>query len=338
MKQVAITGVRQATLVDLPDPCPLDNWVVVKVTIAPMCTEYKAWLAGHISQSLGHEAVGEVAAAARPCGVAVGDRVVVHPTWPCGRCKLCTAGDYIHCERMVNVTAYTGSDAGTATYCQYVIKPDWLCTPIPDDISDELAGLLLCGLGPSFGAFDRIALEAADTVVIAGLGPVGLGGVVNARFRGARVLAVESNAWRAALALELGAEVVLDPRDEATPGRLRELTAGRGASAALDCSGSPQAHRLLIDALGRLGRLAFVGESAGDTAIRVSPDMVRKGLTLRGSWHYNLTRYPAVVDVLRRSPVASRLISHTFPMSRVQNAFETLETQCTAKVLLQPFA
>lgn len=337
MKQVAIVGPRQAELIDVPDPQPIDDWVVVKVTVAPMCTEYKAWLGGQLSNCLGHEAVGVVCAVARPCGVAVGDRVVVHPTWPCGRCELCHAGDYIHCEHMVNVKAYTGSDSGTATYCQYVIKPDWLCTRIPDDISDDLAGLLLCGLGPSFGAFERIGLAACDTVVITGLGPVGLGGVVNAAFRGARVLAVESNAWRAELAVALGAEIVLDPRDEATPARLRELTGGRGASAALDCSGAVQAHRLLVDALGRGGRLAFVGESSADTVLHVSSDMIRKGLTLRGSWHYNLTRYGALVDVLRRSPVAARLITHTFAMSRVQDAFETLATQNTGKVLLRPF-
>jgi L-iditol 2-dehydrogenase len=70
--------------------------------------------------------------------------------------------------------------------------------------------------------------------------------------------------------------------------------------------------------------------------IRVSPDMIRKGLTLVGSWHYNLADYFGVMRVIRRSPLLPLLVSHVFPMSLVQEAFETLAGQETAKVLLKP--
>ena len=73
---------------------------------------------------------------------------------------------------------------------------------------------------------------------------------------------------------------VLDPRDETGLARVRSLTEGRGADCGLDCSGSPQAHRLLIDAVRRRGRVAFVGECSAETVLRISPDMIRKGLTL----------------------------------------------------------
>jgi L-iditol 2-dehydrogenase len=343
MKQVALTGERRAELIEVPEPQPLDDWVVVKVTVAPMCTEYKGWLGGWQTQNLGHEAVGEVAAVARPGRHKVGDRVVVMPQYPCGRCALCVAGDYIHCEHCVDVAAYTGSPWGTATYAQYVIKPDWICVPIPDDLSDEQAGLALCALGPSMGAFDGTGASAGcgvgafDTVLVTGLGPVGLGGVVNAVYRGARVIAVESNPYRANLARELGAETVLDPRDEDLPGQVRALTAGRGADVGLDCSGSPQAHRLLIDAARRRGTVVFVGESGGDTVLHVSPDLIRKGLSVKGSWHYNLNLYPKIVEVVRHSPVAGKLITHTFGMSAITEAFETLAGQQTGKVLLKPW-
>ncbi|HMN60123.1 MAG TPA: hypothetical protein PJ988_07150, partial [Anaerolinea sp.] len=100
---------------------------------------------------------------------------------------------------------------GTAAYAQYLIKPDWLLLPIPEDISTEHAAMACCGLGPTFGAMQRLAVEAFDTLLICGLGPVGLGGVINAVRRGARVIGVESNPYRAQLALQLGAEIVLDP-------------------------------------------------------------------------------------------------------------------------------
>ena len=98
VKKAVILGERKAGLVQVPDPQPREDWVVVKVHVAPMCTEYKAFLAGHEAGFLGHEAAGEVVAVAQPCRVKVGDRVVVMPLYPCGKCALCIAGDYIHCE------------------------------------------------------------------------------------------------------------------------------------------------------------------------------------------------------------------------------------------------
>ncbi|MBI2297342.1 MAG: zinc-binding dehydrogenase [Armatimonadetes bacterium] len=180
-------------------------------------------------------------------------------------------------------------------------------------------------------------MSAFHTVLITGAGPVGLGAVVNARFRGARVIVVEGHPWRQQRALELGAEAVLDPADPATPGRLRELTGGTGVDRALDCSGVPAAERLCVDATRRKGEVAFVGECFQDLSIRVSEDMIRKGLTLRGSWHYNLAGYPKILKVIRESPVIDKLVSHVFPMSRVQDALEVSASHDTAKILLHPW-
>jgi threonine dehydrogenase-like Zn-dependent dehydrogenase len=337
MKRAIITTERRAELVDAPEPRAVENWAVVKVRVAPMCTEYKHFVSGQPGQFLGHEAVGEVVEVAQPSRVNVGDRVVVQPLHSCGKCLLCVSGDYIHCEHMPDFAALTGSREGTATMAQYLLKPDWLLSPIPDDVPYERAALACCALGPSFGAYQKMSV-GAETVLVTGLGPVGLGAVVNARFRGARVLALESNEYRAATARRMGAELVLDPGDETALQQVREATEGGGVDAALDCSGSPQAHRFVIDAVRRRGRVGFVGECSQETVLLVSPDLLRKGLTLYGSWHYNLADYFGVMDVIRRSPLLELLVSHVFPMSRVQEAFETLAGQQTAKVLLKPWA
>ena len=322
---------------EAPEPRARENWVVVKVHSAPLCTEYKAFVAGTPGAFLGHEAAGEVVEVAQPGRVRVGDRVVVMPTYPCGRCELCVAGDYIHCEQGVGVAAFTGSQEGSATLAQYLLKPDWLLPRIPDDLTYAQASLACCAVGPSFGAMQRMQVVASDTVLITGLGPVGLGAVVNGSFRGARVIGVETNAWRADLARTLGAELVVDPREPDALTRVREVTGGRGPSCGLDCSGSPAAHRFLLDAVRRCGRIAFVGECSAETPLRVSPDMIRKGLSLFGSWHYNLAEFGGVIDVVRRAPHLDRLVSHTFPLSHIQEAFETLAGQHTGKVLLQPW-
>mgnify|MGYP001222362153 CR=1 FL=1 len=338
MKKVVIEGERKAIVIDAPDPVPRQDWVVVEVKAAPMCTEYKGFVSGNANTSLGHEASGVVAAVAQPGRVQVGDRVAVMPQYPCGSCQLCVSGEYIHCESVVDFADFTQGGEGRATMAQYLLKPDWLLPRIPQDVSFEHGAMACCGLGPSFGAFERMGVDAFKTVLITGLGPVGLGAVINARYRGARVLAVDSHPWRAARAAELGAHEVLDPEAGALD-RLRELTEGRGVDCALDCSGAVAAHRLCIDATRRRGKVAFVGECGDDTPLRVSPDMIRKGLTLMGSWHYNLGLMQGIWQVVRNSGDAlDRLISHTYPMTRAQEAFELQATGACAKVVLDPWS
>jgi len=343
MKKVAIVGERKAAIVDAPDPQPVADWALVKVHVAPMCTEYKAFLAGERSEYLGHEATGEVVAVAQPGKVEVGDRVVVQPTYPCGRCALCIAGDYIHCEHMVDVAAVTGGREGGVTMAQYLLKPSWLLSRIPDGVPYERASLANCGLGPSFGAFQAMRLSAFDTVLIIGAGPVGMGAVVNALFRNARVIVVESIPWRVERVGLMGrvygdgAVHVLDPNDPGILDRIKDLTGGRGADCALDCAGTVRAERLCIDGTGRKGRVAFVGECGDELTLRVSPDLLRKGLTVVGSWHYNLNEFPRIMQVIERSPLIDLLVSHVLPMSEVQKAFEISASHESAKIILKPW-
>jgi threonine dehydrogenase-like Zn-dependent dehydrogenase len=337
MKKAIITGERQAQLVEVPVPQPERDETLVKVHVTPTCTEYKAYLAGRPADYLGHEAAGEVVAVAQPGRVQVGDRVVVQPMYSCGRCSLCIAGDYIHCEDAGAHRESVRERDGIATYAQYLLKSDWLLSPIPEGVSYERASLALCGLGPSFGAFQKMGLDAFDTVLVTGLGPVGLGAVVNARFRGARVIGVESVPYRVGRACEMGAAAVLDPRSETVLEEIRDLTGGMGVDCALDCSGTVAAERLCIDATRRRGQVALVGECSEDLPIRVSPDMIRKGLTVHGSWHYNLSDYPLIMHVIQESPLIDLLVSHVMPMSRVGEAFELSASHTCAKILLEPW-
>jgi threonine dehydrogenase-like Zn-dependent dehydrogenase len=340
VKKAVISGERRAELVTVPDPQPKDDWVLVKVHAAPMCTEYKAFVGGRAVEYLGHEAAGEVVAVAQGDHserVQVSDRVVVMPQYPCGVCRLCVAGDYIHCENNHDLSSYLGSREGSATYAQYLLKPAWLLPRIPDGVSYELASLACCGLGPSFGAFDLMNVGAFDTVLITGAGPVGLGAVINAKFRGARVIVAEPAPYRAAYAHKLGADSVIDPSSDDAREQIKALTNGRGVDKAVDCSGTLPAQRFCIDATRRKGQVTFVGECGDELAIRVSPDLIRTGLTVRGSWHYNLSLYPQIMQVIQQSPVIGDLISHVLPMSQIQEAFELSASHQCAKIILKPW-
>lgn len=336
MRKVIITGERKTEIIEAAMPRAVEHWAVVRTRAIPMCTEYKAYRSGGRHGFLGHEAAGEVVEVAQPGRVRVGDRVVVMPLFPCGRCPLCLAGEYIHCQHMVDVAAFTGSPEGSATYCEYVVKADELLVPIPEGMSYVHAGMACCGLGPTSNACELMQVGAFDTVLVTGLGPVGLGGVINACYRGARVIGVDMNAYRRDLARDLGAAAVVDPDDPEALAQIMALTGGIGVDKAMDCSGEPAAQRMCIDAARRKGRVAFIGEG-GDVTVGVSRDLIRKGLTLHGVWHYNLAYTPRMMRVIGEvGEQLDRLVTHQFPMDRVQEAFELQLTGQCGKIVLMP--
>ena len=339
MKKAVIAGERRAEVVDVPDPSAKGPWVVVKVHTAPMCAEYKSFVSGTAVEYPGHEAAGEVVEVAQEGRFGVGDRVAVMPLFGCGRCSLCLAGEYIHCQAQLDFAGIHGTREGSGTMAQYLLKPDWLLVAVPEGMSYDHASMACCGLGPSFGAMELMRLEAHETILVTGLGPVGLGAVINATYRGARVIGADPNPKRAQRALDLGAEAVVDSTQADAPDQVLSLAQGQGVDAALDCSGVPAAHRLCIDATRRKGRVAFVGECYGDTPVRVSPDLIRKGLALVGVWHYNMKDTPRMMRMIAEvGPQLDRLITHRFPLTEVQRAWELqAEGEC-GKVLLEPWA
>jgi L-iditol 2-dehydrogenase len=334
MKVVAITGKHQAGLVERPDPKIKEDFVRVKILVAPMCTEYKSFDHGDVTDTIGHEAAGEVVEIAQPGWVKVGDRVVVMPQYPCGKCDLCLRGDYIHCEHTINPLQFCDSPTGTATYAQYMIKQDWLLIPIPDDMSYEHAAMACCGLGPTFGAMQYMQVDRFDTLLVMGLGPVGLGAVINGVYRGARVIGVDPQPYRARLAKELGASAVIDPTDPEALKQIKRLTGGLGVDKTVECTAVPAAQKLSIEATRRRGQVTFVGWG-GHIEL---DNMIPQGLTLQGCWHWNLRDTPRIMQTIRACrDLIDRQITHTFPMSRVMDAWDLQLSGNCGKVLLKPW-
>jgi threonine dehydrogenase-like Zn-dependent dehydrogenase len=335
MKRAVISGVKKTSLLDTPIPEPKQDWVLVKVHAVHLCTEYKGWLSGN--EYSGHEAAGEVVEVARPGKVEVGERVVVMPGAPCGKCAYCISGEYIHCQHMMNVAEFSGLKHGGDTHVQYLIKQDWLLVPIPEDISYERASLACCGLGPTFGAMENMNVSSFDTVLITGGGPVGLGGVVNAKFRSARTIMVEPITYRQQLARELGADLVLDPNDTDIRTKIMRYTDSVGVDACLETAGVIEAQRLCIDVTRRKGQIALIGECGEDFAIKASPDFIRKGIALIGQWHYNLNGIFKIMKVISESLVVEKMITHVFPMDQIQEAMALSASHHCGKIILKPW-
>lgn len=257
------------------------------------------------------------------------------PQYGCGRCELCLSGEHIHCEHPRDVLSESGSQTGAATYAQYLLKSDWLLLPIPDDLSYDEAAMACCGLGPTFNACQRLRVDALDTVVISGCGAVGLGGIVNARVRGARVIALEPHPARAELAIKLGAEAVVNPLDGDALDQVRGLTGGAGADASIETSSAATAPSFLAEATRRRGRVASVGWGGPINA----GELVRRGLEVHGVWHWNHLRDgERMIRTIRQArPLLKQLITHTFPLDDVRDAWELQLSAMCGKVVLHPW-
>ena len=323
-----------ARVSERPDPRAAADIVKVQVQVAPMCTEWQSWRAGQAGHELGHEAVGIVVDAAQSNRVKVGDRVIAMPHWGCGTCPACRSGDHIHCTDQRDLLAETGSACGLGGYAQYLLKPDYLLYPVPDDIKTDHAAMALCALGPSFTAMERMQVSAADTVLVSGCGAVGLGAIVNARTIGARVIALELNPYRIELARSLGAKHVLDPRAPDLTEQVRALTGGYGVDAAIETSNNEAAPPVVLELVRARGRLSFVTWSGALPVSRITG----KGIDIFGSWHWNHERYgkQMMQRVRDARPLLDKLTTHRFALDDISEAFALQETGGCGKVLLYP--
>ncbi|MDA1044750.1 MAG: zinc-binding dehydrogenase [Verrucomicrobia bacterium] len=336
MKRVQVTGAKTCVGEGVPEPRVAENYAKIKIHASPLCTEYVQFVKGNVGPLFGHEAAGEVVEVGPLARhVKVGDRVVVMPDSACGACSLCTVGDHIFCQNKKDANVICGSELATNTYAQYCVQQDWLLLPIPDDISYDHGSMACCGVGPAFNAMQSMNVVKTDTVLVSGLGPVGLGAVVMAAYRGARILGLETNPYRIALAKDIGVETIVDPASEDALDQIRALTHGVGADKSVECSSARTAPAFLVEATRPRGQIASIGWGGPMDA----SELVRRGLTYHGCWHWNHQRDgEAMMRTIRGAKdLINKQITHTFPLSQLQEAFETRASGNCGKIVLHPW-
>ena len=337
MKAIEIKD-GKVEIVEKPDPKAKDEWVVVKILSSPMCTEYKGYKSGKSSENLGHEAAGEVVEVDQSSLVKVGDKVAVMPQSGCIVCDLCLTGDYIHCQNAPKLDQAGIYEHGSGTYAQYIIKQDWLLVPIPDEISFDYGSMACCGLGPTYGAMQRMNVTAGETILITGMGPVGLGGIVNGIHRNARVITAELDPYRRELASNIGAVLSVNPTEKSSNEQIMDLTNGVGVDCVIDCSGSANAQRFALDVIRSRGSMCFVGQGPDEVPVYTSADMIRKGISLMGIWHYRRSEASGIMQVIKDSKQQlDKHITHYMPMNEVENAFNLQLEGKAGKIILHPW-
>jgi threonine dehydrogenase-like Zn-dependent dehydrogenase len=307
----------------------------------------------------GHENVGLVveigaggAAAFDGSPLAVGDRVVPAPNRACGRCRYCTDGfPYYFCRELENYGNSMSSArpphlfGGWAEYL-YVL-PRTPVFRVPDELPTEVAVLTeLFAVTHSLDLAARMprpgGYRAGDTVVVIGVGPVGLVHVAKAALTGAsRIIGVDRDAARLEIAADLGATdciVATDPAE--TEARVRDV-APDGADVVVDATGHPASFGPALGLLRDGGTLLEVGAFVDLGPVPVNPaDVLGRNLTIVGVAGEDARCYDSTLRLLaeqhERVPF-HRAVTHTFPIERAAEAIQTaLGAGDAMKVVIVP--
>lgn len=256
--------------------------VQVQIAASGVCHSDLSLGTGVLKQTfpvvLGHEGSGTVLAVGDDVShVAPGDRVVLNWAPPCRRCWFCTHGEPWICENSAGASRvpharYDDIDVfpgiGTGSFAEQTVVPANAVIPVGDDVPLEVAALLGCAVLTGVGAVTNLAKPRADeSVVVHGLGGVGLSALQGARLAGVeQIIAVDVTADKEPLARSCGATDFLLASDD-IGAQVRELTGGRGADVALECVGRSSTIRTAWGTTRRGGRLVIVGVGGNDDRV-----------------------------------------------------------------------
>ena len=336
MKAVVFLGEGRIDLQERPDPAPGPDEVVVRMKASGMCGSDLHHL--HGSQRSGDQLVIEghepcgivelVGDAVRPSEAAVGDRVMVHHYDGCRTCQFCRSGWTQYCPNARRVFGGLDADGGHA---DFIKVPAHTLIRLPDQLSYKTGAAISCGTGTAFAAIKRVGLSADETVAVFGQGPVGLSCTMLAKAFGARVIAIDVEPSRLAMAQEFGADHVVNGRDEDAVTAIRDLTRnGEGAHTSIECSGNGAVRRQAVQAIRPWGTACMVGVF-GPVELD-SDELIHRHKTVVGSLTFSKNQQEeCALFVAERGLNVESLFTNEFALSEAVRAYELFDQRRIGK-------
>lgn len=343
MKAAVMEQPFELAIKELPIPVPGPDEVLIQVAACGICgSDVHGYEGKHFQftypRVMGHEFGGVVVqVGSQVTQVRVGDRVCAETNQPCGQCYLCQHGMAGLCQN--RKTNGFDIDGGLA---EYVAIPAVNTVPVPDDMDLDTA-VLTQPFGVSYHALhDRVNLRQNDLVVILGAGGVGLGAQVVAKCMGARTLVTDLSDYRLETARKMGADFTVNTGKEDLAAVVREITGGIGADLVLECVGGNQCKTLeqAVNIVKFRGTVITMGTFSSSEVI-MNPNLIRwHEINFCGSQGQYGAYAPVLNLIYQHKPDLSLMHTHTFPLSRTQEAFDLLRHQRpedhVIKILIKP--
>lgn len=320
--------------------------VIVQVKAVGICgsdisryNKLEPYVRGNI---FGHEFSGKVVDIGNNVKkIMVGDRVSGCPAFNCGECDSCQKGEPARCEKLHVMGAYH-----PGAYAEYAMLPEANIVPLPDNVDYDTAAMIEPSSVVVHG-FYRTNMQPGDTVAIMGCGNIGLLAVQWAKIFGAKtVYAIDIDDEKLKAAMEIGADVVINPREQPAHEQIQDLNNGYGVDVAIESAGSPITSAQVFALPKKGGQVVFMGIPYADITIErfYFEKVVRNELTILGSWNAISTPFPGkewttTVHYMSTGQIdVQPIISHRLPLSKGPEVFEKIinKEESFGKVLFYP--
>jgi L-iditol 2-dehydrogenase len=368
-------GPGQLELERFPLPEPEPGAVVLRMSCSGVCGTDKHTYRGETLQYAGtpherrieypvicgHENVGTIAAVggdgaaldSEGRALRVGDRVVPAANVACGTCWFCRTGQpYYLCERLEDY----GNSLGAARpphlfggWAEYMyLLPGTQLFRVPDDLPDEIAVLTeVMAVTHGFELARRLySTQFGETVVVLGVGPLGICHLVKARLLGCgKLVAIDRLPSRVDLAGRLGSTLglVADLDEAEMIARVREHSGGRGADIVIDCSGVPETFVTSLRMVRVGGTVIEAGAFVDMGPVQINPnaDICTKNVNVLGVGGETAESYVPALELLARNidrlPL-ERIVTHKLALEDAPRAIELAQADGAMKVVLSPEA
>jgi threonine dehydrogenase-like Zn-dependent dehydrogenase len=340
-----LPGNSTVDLREVPVPTPGHGEVLLRVMASTICgSDIRAIYREHLGKGpegyqgviAGHEPCGQVVELGPGCrGRKAGDRVIVYHISGCGLCNDCRRGYMISCTSEKFRRAYGWQrDGGMA---EYMLAEEKDLITLPASLSYEDGAQVACGFGTVYEGLEKIGISGNDSVLITGLGPVGLAAAALCRKLGAtQIIGVDAATARLELAKSLGICDALLPAGADNVDAIRELTGGRGVERAVECSANGEARATAVRATRKWGKIVMIGEG-GSLTINPSSDIIHDQKTIYGSWVTSTWRMEELVERLVRWGLhPAEIITHRFALQQASEAYALMASGKCGKVAVLP--
>lgn len=353
MRAAVFRGHEQIRLEEVPVPACGPTDAIVKVTLTTICgTDVHIWREEYPvapGRIVGHEPVGVIAALGDAVtGYRVGDRVLVGAITPCGQCFSCQNHVEAQCvgheDRWEMIGGWRLGNSIDGVQAEYFRVPyaQANLAKIPDDLTDEQCVLLADIASTGISAAETANVQIGQTVAVFAQGPIGLCATAGARLKGASlIIGVDTIEGRLTLAREMGADEVIDFTQEDPVAAIKRLTGGRGADVAIEALGKQQTFQWALESTRPGGIVSSLGVYGGKLEIPVEPYIYGIGdkQILTTLCPGGKERMRKLMELVRHHKIdLGRLVTHSFPLDRIEEAYELFGNQRdgVVKVAIRP--
>jgi S-(hydroxymethyl)glutathione dehydrogenase/alcohol dehydrogenase len=351
---VAFASGAPLQIVELDVEPPRKGEVLVKITHTALCHTDAFTLSGDDPEGifpavLGHEGAGIVVQVGEGVtSVQPGDHVIPLYTAECGECLFCRSGKTNLCVA-VRATqgkgvmpdgttrfSYNGEPVhhymGCSTFSEYTVVAEVSLAKVHPQANPEHVCLLGCGVTTGIGAVHNTAkVQAGDSVAVFGLGAIGLAVIQGAQqAKAGRIIAIDTNPAKFALAREMGATDCVDPKEHDKPiQQVVVAMTGWGVDHSFECIGNVEVMRAALECAHRgWGQSVIIGVAGAGQEIRTRPFQLVTGRKWMGTAFGGVkgrSQLPGMVEAAMRGEIRLEpFVTHTLPLERINEAFDLM--------------